>query len=109
MDVKEMLETGTGLKWKELRYLKTPAFPYFIFIDDTYTRGADLYISIIEHNLTLECYSEVIDTENEKKIETFLKSEDYQYNKSREWLNEEKMYMTIYELDTFLEKVAKGD
>lgn len=109
MDVKEMLETGTGLTWKELRYLKTPPLPYFIFIDDTYSRGADLYINIIEHNLTLEYYNEVIDQNYEEKIETFLKSEDYQYTKSREWLSEEKMYVTIYELDTFLEKIAKGE
>lgn len=104
-----MLEHGTGLTWKELRYLKTPPFPYFIFIDDKYIRGADLYNNIIEHNLTLEYYNEVIDSSYENKIETFLNSEDFQYTKNREWLSEEKMYMTIYEIDTFLEKIAKGD
>lgn len=109
MDVKEMLDSGTGLTWKELRYLKTPDFPYFIFIDDIYIRGADLHNNIIEHNLTLEYYNEVIDLNYEKKIETFLNSEDYQYTKSREWLSEEKMFMTVYELDTFLKKIAKGE
>lgn len=109
MDIKVLLEEGTNLKWIELRYLKSPPFPYFIFIDDTYTRGADKYNNIIEHNLTLEYYNEVIDKTYEKKIEDFLNSEDYQYNKNREWLEEEKMYMTIYEIDTFLEKVMKGE
>lgn len=109
MDVKEMLEKGTGLTWKELRYLKTPLFPYFIFIDDTYIRGADKYNNIKEHNLTLEYYNDVIDETYDKKIENFLNSEDYQYNKNREWLSEEKLYVTIYELDTFLEKIVKGE
>lgn len=109
MDIKALLEEGTNLNWKELRYLKSPPLPYFIFIDDTYIRGADKYNNIIEHNLTLEYYNEVIDKTYEKKIEDFLNSEDYQYNKNREWLEEEKMYMTIYEIDTFLEKVMKGE
>lgn len=109
MNIKDMLEKGTGLTWKELRYLKTPGFPYFIFIDDTYIRGADKWNNIIEHNLTLEYYNEVIDESYEKKIQDFLNNEDFEYKKNREWLSEEKMYMTVYEIETFLEKVVKGE
>ena len=109
MYIKNYLDTGTGLKWKELRYLKTPSLPYFIFIDDVYIRGADILNNIIEHNLTLEYYADKKESSIEKAIEDFLNSEDHTYTKNTEWLTEEKMYVTIYELDTFLEKVKRGE
>ena len=109
MDINKMLNDGTGLEWKELRYLKTPPFPYFIYIDDTYIRGADKYNNIKEHNLTLEYYNDKEDSSYEKEIESFLNSEDYNYEKQKEWLSEEKMWMTIYEIDTFIEKVKREE
>ena len=43
MDIKKHLEEGTGFTWKELRYLKMPPLPYFIYVDDTYaTSGVDV-------------------------------------------------------------------
>lgn len=107
MDIKEWFETGTGLKIKELRYLKTPDPPYNIFIDDETYRGADKRNNIIEHNITIEHYHESIDKSNETIIEKFLNDEEIHFNKNREWLQEENMFVTLYELDTFLEKIRK--
>lgn len=107
MVVKNWLEQGTGLKWKELRYIKMPPLPYNIFIDDTVYRGADKLNNIIEHNISLEHYSETIDNENEKIIEGFLNKEELHFDKNREWLNDEELYVTVYELETVLEKVRK--
>lgn len=108
MDIKKWFENGTGLSIKGNRYLKMPQLPYNIFIDDTYTRGADKKNNIIEHNLTIEHYSENIDLKEEKKIEDFFDNEEIKYKKSREWLDTEEMWMTIFELDTFLEKRKEG-
>lgn len=47
MDIKKWFENGTGLSIKENRYLKMPQLPYNIFIDDTYTRGADKKIILL--------------------------------------------------------------
>ena len=112
MDIKKWFEDGTGLKIKEYRYRKMPPLPYNTFIDDKNYRGSDLEINIIEHNVTIEHYSEDIDTNDEKIIETFLNNEksklQYEYyEKNREWLETESMWITIYELGTFLEKVRK--
>ena len=107
MDIKKWLEDGTKFKWKELRYLKTPALPYYIFIDDTTYRGADKLNNIIEHDITLEMYSETIDATGEETIEMFLDSEEISYEKSREWLQTEEMYVTVYSLENLLEKVRK--
>ena len=108
IDIKKMLEDGTSLTWKELRYLKAPALPWFIFIDNTAIRGADALNNIIEHNLTLEYYYEKENLQIEKTIEDFLNSEDYQYDKNTDWLEEEQLFVTVYEIDTFLEKIRKG-
>ena len=107
MDIKNWFETGTGMKIKELRYLKMPPLPYNIFIDDEVYRGADLKNNIIEHNVVIEHYSETIDEPNEKIIENFLNNENKHFIKNREWLQEEQLFVTVYELDTFLEKVRK--
>ena len=107
MDIKEWLDVGTGFTWKELRYLKTPSLPYNIFIDDAVYRGADNLNNIIEHNISLEHYSETIDSDNEKIIENFLNEEELSFEKNREWLHEEEMYVVVYSIETFLEKVRK--
>lgn len=107
MDIKNWFENGTKMKIKELRYLKMPPLPYNIYIDDEVYRGADLKNNIIEHNIVIEHYDEVIDETKEKIIEDFLDSETRHYTKSREWLQEEQLFVTVYELDTFLEKVRK--
>lgn len=108
MDIKEMLDNGTGLFWKEIRYLKAPSLPWFIFIDNTSTRGADALNNIVEHDLTLEYYYEKEDLQTEKAIEDFLNSEDYQYEKNTDWLEDEQLFVTVYEINTFLEKIRKG-
>lgn len=107
MDIKKWFEDGTNLKIKENRNRKITTLPFNIFIDDTYTRGADLNNNIIEHNVTIEHYSETINTEDEKTIENFLNKEAKHFEKSRDWLQDEEMWVTLYELDTFLEKTRK--
>lgn len=107
MDVKKWFEDGTGLEIKELRYLKMPSLPYSIYIDDVAFRGADRLNNIIEHNITFEHYYESTMNSNEKIIEDFLNKEEIKFNKSREWLDEEELWVTIYELEPYLEKIRK--
>lgn len=107
MDIEKWFREGTKTKIKELRYLTPPSLPYNLFVDEKKYRGADLQNNIVEHNLTIEHYSETIDNENEKVIEDFLNAELKQYEKNREWLNEEKMFVTIYELEPFIEKIKE--
>lgn len=107
MNIKKYLDNGTGLIWKEIRYIKAPNFPYFIFIDIKKTRGADNLNNIIEHNLILEYYDEKVDKKYLKIIKDFLDKEGYSYEEDSEWLDTEKMYVTVFELEKFLEKVRK--
>lgn len=106
MDIKGILESGTGLKWQETMYKQSPRPPYFIFIDDVVVRGADKLNNILEHNLALECYEEKIDKQIKKKINDFLNSHSFKFEVNTEWLSDEELYVTVYEL-TFLEKIRK--
>jgi hypothetical protein len=108
MDIKKWFEDGTKLAIKENRTRKITELPYNVFIDDKYYRGADLKNNIIEHDVTIEHYSETINTEDETKIENFLNKESIHFEKNREWLQDEEMWVTLYELNTFLEKVRIG-
>ena len=84
-----------------------PPLPYNIYIDDEVYRGADKKNNIIEHNIVIEHYNDKINEANETIIENFLNNQEKTFNKSREWLQDEGLFVTVYELDTFLEKVRK--
>lgn len=102
MDVKTWLET-TGYKVKEVRFLKPPAYPYIIFFDNTDTRGADDQNFITDHDVIVELYSESIDKEAETKIEALFDQKAFEYRKSREWIESEAHFQTLYEFE-FTEK-----
>ncbi len=112
MDIKSWFEEGTNLSIKELRYLNVPPLPFNLFIDDQNFRGADKLNNIIEHNISIEHYSETItkdeELNEEKIIENFLNKEGIEYSKEREWLSSEKMWVTVYSF-IILEKVRKED
>lgn len=107
MNVKKWFENGTGLKIKELRYLSPPQIPYNIFVDDQSVKGADLYNNIVEHNIVIEHYSEILDDAEIKIISNFLDNEKMKFEKSAEWLSSEKLFVTIFSLETFFEKIGK--
>ena len=111
MNVEKWFTDGTGLPIRELRYLKAPEPPYSTFIDDVTHRGADLLNNINEHNIIIEHYSNDIDGEHEQIIDKFLIKErdngSFNFIKSREWLQDEKLYYTTYDLTPILVKVRK--
>ena len=107
MDVKKWFENETGFKIKELRYLKPPKLPYFLFENQKKYRGADLLNNIVENNITIERYSETNSEEDLKdiqKVNNFLKKHYYDYEIQTEWLNDEKIYATFWVLDPIVEK-----
>lgn len=106
MDIEQWFNEGTGLKIKELRYLRPPPLPYILYEDSKTRRGADKFNNIIEHNITIELYAEKREKDIERKIINFLNSEGIEHDEYPDWLNEEKLYCTSYEF-TILEKERK--
>lgn len=110
MEVKEIFEKETGLKIKELRYLKPPKLPYFLFTNKTNYRGADLLNNLVENNITIERYSETDnekDLEEKNKVDKFLNKYFYEFDRQTEWLSSEGLYGTFWVLEPILEKVRK--
>lgn len=107
MDVKKWFENGTGLEIKELRYLAPPPLPYNIFIDSKIYDGADKNNNLIQHEISIEHYSNTINTTAEQTIDEFLNSQNIKFDKDRDWLDNDKLFITVYELEPIFEKVRK--
>lgn len=112
MNVENWFKEGTTFDIKELRYLKPPKLPYFLYTNKKEYRGADLINNIVENNITIERYSTSNNENDLRDIETvnsFLDEYDCTYEMQTEWLNSEGLYGTFWVLDTIVEKIRKED
>lgn len=108
MDIKDWIET-TGIKAKEIRFLKQPEYPYIIFFDEQYIKGSDNMKSIIkEHTVTIELYTKTINqNESSDKIENLILNDlEVEFRRSREWIDTDSNFLTKYDF-VFLEKVRR--
>ena len=102
LDVKALLEQ-TGLPVRELRFLGVMPLPAIVFTDTVDVGGADLMNNLVTRNIGIEFYAEAIDLPNETKIELLLDSLPIHYTRTRDWIESEKFFSTIYEF-TFTER-----
>lgn len=98
LDVKSWLET-TGMKVAEGRFLKPPALPYVIFLDDVDVGGADNKNCIARRSISVEMYSGKINHEAEQKIELLLNEKSIEYKRNRTWIDTEKIFQTVYDFN----------
>lgn len=96
LDVKAFLEQ-TGLPVREQRFLGVMPLPAIVFTDAVDMGGADLKNNLITRNIGIEFYAETIDLADEAKIELLLDSLPVSYTRTRDWIESEKFFSTIYE------------
>lgn len=96
MDIKEWLEKALNVPTAETAFKKAQKLPFTAFIDKTKREGHDTANCITEHDLTVEYYDNVINKENEGKYEAMFDAAGIEYEKDREWIDTEKMYITVY-------------
>ena len=96
LDVKAFLEQ-TGLPVREQRFLGVMPLPAIVFTDIVDVGGADLINNLVTHNIGIEFYADAIDLVNEAKIELLLDSLPVSYTRTRDWIESEKFFSTIYE------------
>lgn len=96
MNIEEYLKKETGLPVAEVAFTQPQKLPFVAFIDRTQEDGDDFHAQIITHDLTVEFYAARIDAGNEKKIEAAFAKQAWKATKDREWIEEEKMFVTIY-------------
>ena len=73
INVKGMLEE-TGLKVAENCFLRPPALPYIVFLENSNCSGADNKICLLEREITVELYSLKINREKENELEEILQN-----------------------------------
>lgn len=96
LDVKAFLEQ-TELPVREQQFLGVMPLPAIVFTDAVDIGGADLINNLITRNIGIEFYAETIDLLNEAKIELLLDSLPVSYTRTRDWIESEKFFSTIYE------------
>lgn len=96
MDIREYIETETGLPVAEVAFKQPQKLPFIIILDKTDEDGDDYHTQIVTHDLAVEFYAQRIDKKNEKKIEAAFAKQAWKATKDREWIGEEKMFETIY-------------
>jgi hypothetical protein len=96
LDVKAFLEQ-TGLPVREQRFLGVMPLPAIVFTDGVDIGGADLINNLVTRNIGIEFYADAIDLTTEAKIELLLDSLPVSYTRTRDWIESEKFFSTIYE------------
>ncbi|MCT8978655.1 hypothetical protein N4T77_18865 [Clostridium sp. CX1] len=96
LDIKIWLET-TGMKVAEERFLKPPALPYIVFLEEIDVSGADYKNCIADRNISIELYSNKINREAESKIENLLNEKSISYKRGRAWIETEMFFQTVYD------------
>lgn len=95
LDVKVFLEQ-TGLPVREQRFLGVMPLPAIVFTDTVDVGGADLRNNLVTRSIGVEFYAETIDPENEARIEQLLDGLPVSYTRTRDWIEGETFFSTIY-------------
>lgn len=98
LDVKTWLET-TGMKVAEERFLKPPALPYIIFLEEADVSGGDNKNCISNRIISVELYSDKINKIAEKAIEDLLNEKAIEYKRDRTWIETEMFFQTVYDFN----------
>lgn len=95
--------TATGLPYKESRFLKPPETTYAIYNDTLERSGADNINLISYHDVSIELYEYIPDSEAEIAIETQLDALGIEYTKqARFWIQAEQIYQVVYEFNYYV-------
>ena len=79
---------------------KAPKLPFICFhTPDANTFGADNAVYYTANRFLIELYSKTKDTTSEGLVEAKLTSQSIFYTKSTNYLDDEKCYLTTYEIE----------
>lgn len=105
MKLEEELKNITEIEnIKENRFPKTPPFPYIVYANRESPRGADNKNNLKNITTAIALYDNKKNKMLEQKIENWLDNLGIEYDKEREWQDEEKCYETYYEYDNLEKK-----
>lgn len=95
-----MLETGLPFAYHHFAEGESPDPPFLIFLstgENTFSADNLMYHSFKE--LDIELYTNEKSPETEAEIESILKRHHIFYNKTEVWIESEKLYEVLYEME----------
>ena len=90
----------TGIRFSYHHWEELPELPYGVFLDpysNNFMADNQVYAEI--SHVQIELYAEGKDLEAERAIEKALTENDFPYEKSFEYIPEQRLYETIYEIE----------
>ena len=95
-----MEEMGLPFAYHHFAEGESPAPPFLLFLSPgENTFSADNYMYFSFKKLNIELYTDRKAPETEKKVEEILKKYQIFYNKSEIWIESEKLYEILYEME----------
>ncbi len=93
-----LLSTGYPVAFSHFE--KPPPLPYLVYLTPyTVNTYADDRVTVSAYHYQVELYTEIKDISAERKVESALSV--FCWEKSQDYLSEEKMIRTIYEFEEF--------
>ena len=93
-------ETGLPFAYHHFAEGESPEPPFLIFLSSGENNfSADNYMYFSFKKLNIELYTDRKSPETEKKVEEILKKYQIFYNKSEIWIESEKLYEILYEME----------
>ena len=105
MTLKEVAEliASFGLPWRYSHFSQTPAPPYVVYYypseNDVFGDDSN-YVN--KRQLFVELYTTAKDATTEATIETVLKNAGLTWYKQTDFLNDEKLFQTTYEMEVII-------
>lgn len=97
---KMIKETGFPFAYHHFAEGESPEPPFLIFLSSGENNfSADNYMYFSFKKLNIELYTDRKSPETEKKVEEILKKYQIFYNKSEIWIESEKLYEVLYEME----------
>lgn len=92
-----------NLPWRYSHFSQTPAPPYVVYYfpaeNDVYADDSNF---VNKRQLFIELYTKTKDPTSEAAVETVLKNAGLSWYKQTDFLNDEKLFSTTYEMEVII-------
>lgn len=100
-DVMAMVqEAGMPFAYDHFAEGESPELPYIVFLypaSDNFAADGAVYYK--KNRLNIELYTDLKDVELEEKLEAVLDAHGIYYEKSEVWIESEKLYEVLYQME----------
>lgn len=101
-DIADMIDK-IGFPWRYDYFSEAPAPPYVVYY---YPSENDIFADnsnyVNRRQLFIELYTRIKDNEAEDTVETVLRNHGLSWYKTTDFLNDEKLFQTTYELEVII-------